>query len=55
VRRTRYMEAPQTGQAGRSFEPKLLPFSTRTHHLIGAVLPLPKFDPHCFKVPIAHS
>jgi len=33
------MEAPQTGQAGRSFEPKFLPFSTRT----GAVLALAEF------------
>src|SRR5262245_16495250 len=45
-----YREAPQTGQAGRSFEPKFLPFSTRTRRLIGAVLPLAKLDGYCFRI-----
>src|SRR5262245_56099478 len=44
------MEAPQAGQIGRSFEPKFLPFSTRTHHLIGAVLPLAKLDGYRFRI-----
>jgi len=44
------MEAPQTGQTGRSFEPKFLPFSTRTHHLNWRALPLAKLDGYCFRI-----
>jgi hypothetical protein len=45
------MDAPQIGQASRSFEPKFSPFSTRT----GAVLALAEFDYRRFIIVARHA